>query len=156
MGEILRHCTCFILFYLRDRRKHSLSIHSSFLSMMGQEQFEKIVERAFNRLPDKFKAAVDNVGVFVEDYPSDEVVNKLKLRSKYYLLGLYQGIPLTARGTGYGMNPTPPDKISLYKKNIEAVCRTDEEVEDKICEVLIHEIGHYFGMNEKEIRAAGF
>ncbi|MBI1803511.1 MAG: metallopeptidase family protein [Ignavibacteriae bacterium] len=123
---------------------------------MDQETFEKIVERVFDRLPDKFREAIENVGVFTEDYPSEELVHKLHLPSKYHLLGLYQGVPLTLRGTWYGMTPIAPDKISLYKQNIEARSRTDEEVEQMIYEVLIHEIGHYFGMNEEEIRAAGY
>ena len=123
---------------------------------MDQEQFEQIVERTFDRLPEKFRSAIENVGIFIEEYPSEELVVQLGLRSKHHLFGLYQGIPLTRRGTWYGMNPTPPDRITLYKNNIESACRTDQEVEAKIYEVLVHEIGHYFGMNEEEIRSAGY
>ena len=123
---------------------------------MDQTEFELIVQRAFDRLPDRFRNAIENVGVFIEDYPSDEIVASLKLRSKHHLFGLYQGIPLTSRGTWYGMTPVPPDRISLYKSNIEASSRSNEEVEQRIYEVLMHEIGHYFGMSEEEIRAAGF
>ena len=78
------------------------------------------------------------------------------LRSKRTLLGLYQGIPLTQRGSYYGMAPVIPDTITLYRKNIEAICRTDDEVRRQIVDTLIHEIGHYFGMNEDEIRSAGY
>jgi predicted Zn-dependent protease with MMP-like domain len=52
------------------------------------------------------------------------------------------------------MSPTTPDKISLYQANIEAVCRNDEEISERIREVLLHELGHYFGMSEVEIRNA--
>lgn len=123
---------------------------------MDQENFEQIVERTFDRLPENFRAAIENVGIFIEDYPAEELVRQLHLPSKHHLLGLYQGIPLTRRGTWYGMSPIPPDRITLYKNNIEPACSTDQEVEGKIYEVLIHEIGHYFGMNEEEIRAAGY
>jgi predicted Zn-dependent protease with MMP-like domain len=123
---------------------------------MDRDAFENIVERVFHRLPEKFKEAIENVGVFIEEYPTEDLVNLLHLHSKHHLLGLYQGVPLTKRGTWYGMTPIAPDKISLYKNNIEASCRTEIEIEDKIYEVLIHEIGHYFGMNEEEIRAAGY
>ncbi len=123
---------------------------------MERELFEEIVDRVFHRLPEKFKSAIDNVGVFIEDYPSEELVTALHLRSKHDLLGLYQGVPLTRRGTWYGMNPVVPDRISLYKANIEAACRTEQEIESKIYEVLIHEVGHYFGMSEEEIRSAGY
>ena len=123
---------------------------------MDHESFEKIVEKTFERLPDKFREAIENVGVFTEEYPSQEIVEKMQLPSKYHLLGLYQGVPLPQRGSWYGMTPISPDRISLYKNNIEAQCRSDKEIEEKIFEVLIHEIGHYFGMSEEEVRAAGY
>jgi predicted Zn-dependent protease with MMP-like domain len=123
---------------------------------MLREDFERIVERAFDRLPKKFRDAVENVGIVVEDLPSEDVARKMKLRSPRFLLGLYQGVPLNQRGSWYGMTAVIPDKISLYQKNIEAVCRNDEETEQKIVEVLVHELGHYFGMDEKEIRDAGY
>ncbi|MBI4546395.1 MAG: metallopeptidase family protein, partial [Ignavibacteriae bacterium] len=108
---------------------------------MDQEEFERIVERTFERLPEQFRNAIENMGVFVENYPTDDIVQKMNLPSKYSLLGLYQGIPLPKRGSWYGMSPVSPDKISLYKNNIEAVCRTEKEIEEKIYDVLIHEIG---------------
>lgn len=123
---------------------------------MEREQFENIADRAFNNLPDKFKKVIENVGVIVEDYPDDEIVKRLKLTSRYQLLGLYQGVSMRGRGPFYGITPVAPDKISLYQKNIEAVCRNEQEIVEKIAEVLIHEIGHYFGMTEQEIREAGF
>ena len=123
---------------------------------MERTRFEEIVEQTFERLPGRFKEVIENVGVMVEDYPTEEIAHKLHLRSRYDLLGLYQGVPLPQRGTWYGMTPVVPDKISLYQKNIEAQCETDAQIIDKIYEVLIHEIGHYFGMSEEEIRAAGY
>ena len=123
---------------------------------MEREAFEKIAEQAFEGLPEQFREAIENVGVVIEEYPDEELVHKMRLRSKHHLLGLYQGVPLPLRGTWYGMTPIAPDKISLYQKNIEAVCGTEREIIDKIHEVLIHEVGHYFGMSEEEIRAAGF
>ena len=123
---------------------------------MDKSEFEKIVELTFERLPDKFKQAIDNVGIVVEDFPSSEVIDNLRLHSRSQLLGLYQGVPLNKRGVGYGMYPISPDKISLYQSNIEAQCRNIAEIEQKIYEVLIHEIGHYFGMSEEEIKNAGF
>ena len=123
---------------------------------MDRREFEKNTELAFEKLPETFREAIENVGVVIEDYPDEDLVQKMHLRSRYQLLGLYQGIPLPHRNSWYGMSPVTPDKISLYQKNIEAVCHSEQEVIDKIHEVLIHEIGHYFGMNEDEIRAAGF
>jgi predicted Zn-dependent protease with MMP-like domain len=120
---------------------------------MTREKFENIAEEVFEGLPKLFGDKIDNVHITVEDYPSDDVMHKMHV-SKTTLLGLYQGIPLTHRGTWYGTNPTTPDKISLYQANIEAVCQNDEEVSDRIREVLLHELGHYFGMSESEIRNA--
>jgi len=120
---------------------------------MKREIFENIAEEVFNDLPKYFGDKIDNVHIAVEDYPSEDVTRQMHA-GKTSLLGLYQGIPLTHRGTWYGTSPTTPDKISLYQANIEAVCQNDEEISERIREVLLHEIGHYFGMSESEIRNA--
>jgi predicted Zn-dependent protease with MMP-like domain len=120
---------------------------------MTRERFEQIAQEAFDSLPADFRDRVDNVQIVVEDYPSDDALGRVKA-DRYSLLGLYQGIPLTHRGQWYGMSATVPDKISLYQKNIESVCRNEEETELRITEVLFHELGHYFGMNEAQVRAA--
>jgi predicted Zn-dependent protease with MMP-like domain len=123
------------------------------LEAMTREKFEDIAEEVYEGLPRIFGDKIDNVHIIVEDYPSEDIMHNMHV-GKTSLLGLYQGIPLTHRGTWYGTNPTTPDKISLYQANIEAVCRNDEEVSDRIKEVLLHELGHYFGMSELEIRNA--
>lgn len=120
---------------------------------MTREYFEEIAQRAFDSLPEAFRGRVENVQIVVEDYPSSDALDRTRA-GKYSLLGLYQGVPLPHRGTSYGMYPVGPDKITLYQKNIEHVCQTDAEVEHRIVEVLFHEIGHYFGMNEEQIREA--
>ena len=123
---------------------------------MDKKTFEELAEKAFANLPEMFKQRMDNVQIMIEDYPSDDQVERLQLESRRELLGLYEGIPLEKRGTWYGSTPTVPDRITLFQKNIEAICRTDDDVERKIEEVLIHEIAHYFGMSEHEIRKAGY
>lgn len=120
---------------------------------MTREQFEHIAQEAFDSLPEDFRERVENVSIVVEDYPSDDVLGKVKT-DRHSLLGLYQGIPLTQRGQWYGMSATLPDTISLYQKNIESVCHDDEELHLRIREVLFHELGHYFGMNEAQVRSA--
>ena len=120
---------------------------------MTRERFEEIAEEVYDSLPNIFGNRIDNVHIVVEDYPNEDDIRKTH-SDKMLLLGLYQGVPLTHRGTWYGASPTTPDKISLYQKNIESVCRNDEEVSHRIREVLLHELGHYFGMNEAEIRNA--
>ena len=93
---------------------------------MTRERFEEIAQAAFDSLPPDFTERVENVHIVVEDYPTDDVLDQVK-GGRHSLLGLYQGIPLPHRGTWYGMTATVPDKISLYQKNIEAVCGNDEE-----------------------------
>ena len=114
---------------------------------MDRTHFEDIAEEAFNHLPKLFKKKIENVEIVIEDGPPSSSKGSM-------LLGLYHGVPLTKRGTWYGMSPVLPDRISLYQDNIERICSSDEEIRGKIYEVLCHEIGHYFGMNESEIRAA--
>ena len=119
---------------------------------MTREEFENIAEEAFHGLPPRFINAIDNVEIVVEDVPTGD---DLKLQRKGgTLLGLYKGIPLSKRGTWYGMSPTLPDRIILYQKNIEALCRGEREIRRQIYITLYHEIGHYFGMSEAEIRHA--
>jgi len=119
---------------------------------MTREQFEDIAQEAFDSLPPQFRNKIENVSIVVEDYPSTQLQRSLKT-GRNSLLGLYHGVPLGHRGTWYGASPTIPDTIFLFQKNIEAQCEGDETIRRKIAEVLFHELGHYFGMNEKEVRS---
>ena len=120
---------------------------------LTKEDFGTLAESELEKLPKYFRRRIENVTIVVEDFPSDDDIRRMKC-DKYSLLGLYQGVPLTRRDTSYGMYPVSPDQIILFQKNIEAQCRTLEELKVRINEVLFHEIGHYFGMNEKQIREA--
>jgi predicted Zn-dependent protease with MMP-like domain len=120
---------------------------------MTRERFEEVAQRVFDDLPEVFGDRVDNVSIVVEDLPDDDICRQMRVK-RGELLGLYQGIPLTERGSWYGMAPTMPDRIFLYQDNIEADCETEGELEGRIQEVLLHELGHYFGMSESQIRKA--
>ena len=123
---------------------------------MPPEEFEQIVQQIFESLPEQFHSAIDNVRIIVEDYPTDEQVAKLTLPSRHHLLGLYQGVSRPNRNQWYGSTPVMPDTITLFQKNIESVSSSAQHLNEKIREVLMHELGHYFGMTEHEIRAAGY
>ncbi len=123
---------------------------------MELEEFERIAEEAYAALPEPFKTRIENVRIVVEDYPREDQLSKVGAASRYQLLGLYQGVPLNHRLTGYGMYPTVPDTITLFKRNIESAAGNDSRIRERIREVLIHEIAHYFGMTEEEIRKAGY
>lgn len=120
---------------------------------MTRERFEEVAQRVFDDLPELFGDRVDNVSIVVEDLPDDDICRQMRVKRRE-LLGLYQGIPLTERGSWYGMAPTMPDRIFLFQDNIEADCEAEEELEGRIQEVLLHELGHYFGMSESQIRKA--
>ncbi len=101
-------------------------------------------------LPQKFLDRFNNVSVIVEDAPSAEVLKNTGTPSSHTLLGLYHGIPFTHRGPYYGN--LPPDVIFIYQRPIERICSTDDEIREKIREVVLHEVGHYFGLSEEELR----
>jgi predicted Zn-dependent protease with MMP-like domain len=113
------------------------------------EEFEAAVSSALKELPKFFKKKMKNIGVVVEDQASRDLLSEMGLQSPYELLGLYQGIPYDRRGFYYGN--VLPDKITLFQRPIEAVCRTKEAVETKVREVVIHEIGHYFGLDDERL-----
>jgi len=113
---------------------------------MRWDDFEKLVEEAVAEISDKFLARLKNVAIVVEENPSEEQVKKLRLRKDSMLLGLYEGVPLTKRSSGYGM--VLPDKISIFKKSIELVAQTPAEIKKLVQDTVRHEIAHHFGSNE--------
>jgi predicted Zn-dependent protease with MMP-like domain len=116
---------------------------------MTRERFDALVRDAIDRIPRRFAREIHNVAIVVEDEPSDELLDEMEIDEDGTLFGLYQGIPLTER-TGYGN--TLPDRITLFKGPIEDDCGDDEdEIVVEIGLTLIHELGHYFGMEEHEI-----
>lgn len=122
-------------------------------SSMDREAFEKLVEEGFLLIPEKFRKRVQNVALLIEDEPSEEVREQEGLSEGETLLGLYQGIPATVRGDSYGIGPTIPDTITLFKLPIEeAAAGVPEEVRKVVAETVWHEFAHYFGMDEDEVR----
>lgn len=117
---------------------------------LTRREFEEVVVSSLKRLPKYFKKKMENVDVVVEDRASQETVSEMGLRSPFELLGLYQGVPLSRRGFYYGN--VLPDKITLFQIPIESICKTREEIEEKVREVVIHEVGHYFGLDDKKLR----
>ena len=117
---------------------------------LTREEFEEAVVSALKSLPKFIKEKVENVDVVVESRASREVLNEMGLRAPSELLGLYQGVPLDRRGFYYGN--VLPDKITLFQIPIESICKTKEDVKEKIREVVIHEVGHYFGLDDKKLR----
>jgi len=117
---------------------------------MEREKFEALVARAIENLPPEFQRKLENVDIVVEEWPTPGQLKRAKHIHPTQLLGLYQGVPQTRRGRGYGL--VLPDKISIFQKPIEAQCRFGDEIEAKVEEVVRHEIAHHFGIDEETLR----
>jgi predicted Zn-dependent protease with MMP-like domain len=110
---------------------------------MERDKFEALVAQALDDLPAPFRERLTNVAIIVEDLPPPGIENQ------GLLLGLFHGIPRTEKSVFYsGL----PDHIFLYQQNIEAISRTDADVRRQIRATLLHEVGHYFGLNEEDLR----
>ena len=117
---------------------------------MKRDKFEQLVEEALASIPKKFNELLQNLAVIIEDRPSREVLRKMGKSTLSSILGLYHGVPFRHRGPFYGN--LPPDVIVIYQKPIEESCRSEEEIRKRVKEVVFHEIGHYFGLSEKELK----
>ncbi len=116
---------------------------------MKREAFIKVVEEALDSLPQEFRSRIRNVAVLVEDVPPNQLSVQAG-KQKKLLLGLFHGVP-TTRKSVFDL-PTGPDHVVLYQKNIEAVCSSEDEVREQIRRTVIHELGHYFGMDEDQLK----
>lgn len=116
---------------------------------MEAEEFDTIVIDVIDSLPDFFQQSMENVEVVVEAWPTPQQLASVGVRFPTHLFGLYQGIPRTRRSTHYGL--VAPDKITIFQKPIERVCRTEKELREKVREVVLHEIGHHFGLSEAQL-----
>jgi predicted Zn-dependent protease with MMP-like domain len=110
---------------------------------MERRKFEALVSQALHGLPKAFREKLTNVVIIVEDLPPEQA------QSEGLLLGLFHGIPRTEKSVFFS---SPPDRIFLYQRNIEAICSSETEVRRQIRATLLHEVGHYFGLSEDELR----
>jgi predicted Zn-dependent protease with MMP-like domain len=116
---------------------------------MKQRQFEQLVDRALESLPETFQQLMDNVAIFIEERPSRSLLRELGMSPTDTLLGLYEGIPRTERTTSYEL--VPPDRITLFQRPIEESCSTDGEVAEQIRRTILHEVGHHFGIDDDRL-----
>ncbi len=119
---------------------------------MERNIFEQLIREAIATLPEQGRKAMDNVVFIVEGEMRHTKAKEVGITVNEVLLGLYEGIPKTQRGSGYF--GVIPDKITLFQKPIEELGNGDmEEVKKHVREVIVHEVGHHLGFNEEEIRA---
>jgi predicted Zn-dependent protease with MMP-like domain len=112
-------------------------------------KFEALVADALRNVPSRFRQAMHNLAIVVEDEPSPALLAEMEIEPPDTLFGLYQGIPLPERRWDYGN--TLPDRILLFQGPHEREADDEDELIVSIGETLIHEIGHYFGLSEEEI-----
>lgn len=116
---------------------------------MRRREFERMVDRALEGLPEAFRERLDNVVIVVEDHPSARLLRSLGMGPDELLFGFYEGTPLTEPGREYDFRV--PDTITLYQRTFELACGTPEEIAEEVRKTVLHEIGHHFGLSEEEL-----
>lgn len=121
---------------------------------MKRERFIELVQEALDSLPEQFRSRMHNVAVLVEDLPPAQEARRRAPRPRALprrlVMGVFVGTPATQKSV-FDLR-SGPDYIILYQKNIEAVSRNDEDVRREVRQTVMHEIGHYFGLSEDELR----
>lgn len=117
---------------------------------MERERFEELVRQALETLPDEIAQRMSNVDVEVQDWPTGAQLASTRVPPGATLLGLYQGIPLTRRTSGY--NLVPPDRIIIFQRPLERASRDDDDLRERVRATVIHEIAHHFGISDARLR----
>jgi predicted Zn-dependent protease with MMP-like domain len=121
----------------------------------GRERFDALVVEALDGLPDWILQMLDNVEVVVDDAPTaNQIAAAGDLGAGELLLGLYEGIPLTERTSGYSM--VLPDKITLFQHALEATCPDEETLRTEVRVTVVHELAHHFGISDRRLRELGW
>jgi len=113
--------------------------------VISGERFEELVAEAVDDLPDWVRERLDNVDILVEDRPPRDQPN---------LLGLYEGIPLTRRGSGYF--GVLPDRITLFRRTLLAAARDEDDLRGLVAETVVHEVAHFFGISDARLDELGW
>jgi len=113
------------------------------------EQFSELVDEAIASIPEDFRSKLDNIAIQIQPIASPQLFSHLS-KNPWGLLGLYQGVPYAGRGPWYGS--VLPDRILIFQKPIERLARSAAEARKLVRRVVIHEVGHYFGLSDDELR----
>jgi len=117
---------------------------------MDQERFEELVREALKQLPEEIAQRMDNVDVEVQERPSSAQLASAGVPTGHTLLGLYQGIPLTRRNSGY--NLVAPDRIIIFQRPLERLARDEDDLVQRVRDTVVHEIAHHFGISDRRLR----
>lgn len=121
---------------------------------VDQRAFDRLVADALDGLPDHILRMLDNIVVVVADAPTAEQRRRLGLRHDEDLLGLYEGIPLTERTSGYGA--VLPDKVTIFQRPIEECCDTEDALVEMVRHTVVHELAHHLGISDARLIELGF
>jgi len=121
---------------------------------LSLDDFAKLVQEALDELPDFARPYLEGVVVDVEPMPQAEDCREAEVDDPRELLGLYHGLPLTERSIEDGFRP--PDRITIYQRNIERMCGTRQEIVEQVRTTVLHEIGHHFGLDEADLEEMGY
>ncbi len=117
---------------------------------MERERFEELVRQALDGLPEEIAQRMSNVDVEVQEWPTPGQLASARVPSGRTLLGLYQGIPLTQRTSGYQM--VPPDRIIIFQGPLERVALSDDDLVERVRDTVVHEVAHHFGISDARLR----
>lgn len=120
---------------------------------MKPAEFELLIERALESLPQAITEGLDNVAIVIQDWPSEEQLGLGESDNPHSLLGLYEGVPLVDR-VDYGM--VLPDKITLFQKSIEALGLSHEKIVEEIRVTVLHELAHHLGFTDQDLTRLGY
>lgn len=116
---------------------------------IDRRAFERLVERALRKLPRRFRERLENVAVVVEDWADDDTLEEMGIEPPDTLYGLYRGTDLPRRDTSYA--GALPDVITIYRGPIQEDCDSLEEMEVLVRDTVVHEVGHYFGLDDERL-----
>lgn len=120
---------------------------------MTRTEFKRVIRKALEELPPVFQEALENIDIQVRWRPTVRELRAAGVHHGHTLFGVYTGVALPKRGHGYSM--VAPDTIVIYQQPHEAACRTEEEMVEQARQTLLHEIGHYMGIDEARLRELG-
>jgi predicted Zn-dependent protease with MMP-like domain len=118
------------------------------MTQVSQAEFEEYINDGIAAIPPLYQKKLENIAFLTEDYPTPDQRVRLNLYPNETLFGLYEGVPLPQRS---GMLKLLPDKITIFKKPIEAASRDKHEVKERVRHTIWHEVAHYYGLNHKRI-----
>lgn len=137
-----------------DSRRRFRRVDGKTQRSPNRSRFDRLVARALQQLPRRFRTLLNNVAIVVADEPTPIQRASVGLQPTDELYGLYEGVPRTNRDSMFG--GALPDKITLFQRAIEKDCRNEAELLEEIRHTLIHEVAHHFGIDDARLDTLGY